>query len=174
MPPVPDRQVAVCNEKGEPLYVRYVIPTEDVIDYRAHITGIRPHHLEKINGAVSFEEAQQKVAKLVLPRDLACPHLTTVSDAPGADSRQKAGRARRQERPLSSVALAPAQRAPGHGDASSHHHHHHPFLLSHPLAATLCPFLRRVRPHGRSPFHLSHPLKASSALTRRTTRSGKT
>ena len=102
-------RVAVCNERGEPLYFRHVIPTEEVrssfahpclrpfcprlepsghtcvtpvsrlkacpqvVDYRAHITGLHRDRLTKQSGAVTFEEAQQKVADLLRVR----VHITT-------------------------------------------------------------------------------------------------
>lgn len=58
-------KVAICNEKGEPLYIRHVIPTEQVVDYRGHITGLRAEHLTAQGGAVTFEQAQARVSQMV-------------------------------------------------------------------------------------------------------------
>jgi hypothetical protein len=58
-------KIAICNEKGQPLYIRHVIPTEQVVDYRGHITGLRAEHLTAKGGAVTFEQAQARVSQMV-------------------------------------------------------------------------------------------------------------
>lgn len=40
-------RVSIVNHHGECLYDKYVIPGEEVTDYRTQFSGIRPHDLLK-------------------------------------------------------------------------------------------------------------------------------
>lgn len=55
-------RVCVVNNVGNVLLDTYVKPKEKVVDYRTKYSGIRPEHLVD---AMSWEDAQQRVAELV-------------------------------------------------------------------------------------------------------------
>jgi len=59
-------RVSLVNYHGEQIYDTYVLPRagENVTDYRTHVSGIRPQHLQP-GTARSFEEAQSTVAALL-------------------------------------------------------------------------------------------------------------
>lgn len=55
-------RVSLVNHKGECLYDKYVLPREHVIDFRTHVSGIRPEHFQK---ALPFDTVQKEVAELL-------------------------------------------------------------------------------------------------------------
>jgi len=63
-------RVCVINEKQEILYMRNVVPSEPVTDYRTHITGLREGVLTEEKGAISFEKAQEEVKGILRGRTL--------------------------------------------------------------------------------------------------------
>ncbi|KAG2309784.1 hypothetical protein Bca52824_029532 [Brassica carinata] len=69
-------RVTLVNKWGNVLYDEFVRPVERVVDFRTHISGIRPRDLRK---AKDFRVAQTKVAELIKGRfswDMPC---TTIS-----------------------------------------------------------------------------------------------
>ncbi|KAG8047079.1 hypothetical protein GUJ93_ZPchr0008g12466 [Zizania palustris] len=60
-------RVTLVNSCGNVVYDEYVRPVERVVDYRTHISGIRPKHLYK---AKDFWVAQNDVAELIKGRIL--------------------------------------------------------------------------------------------------------
>ena len=63
-------QVVVVDWAGRVVYCTHVLPQEPVTDYRTAFSGVRPEDLRIGGGAVPFEEAQSKVAKLIAGRIL--------------------------------------------------------------------------------------------------------
>lgn len=67
-------QVVVCDYAGRVIFCSYVKPPPSegpVIDWRTAVSGIEPKHLlDSKFGAISFEEAQKKVAELVRGKTL--------------------------------------------------------------------------------------------------------
>ena len=55
-------QVAIVNEREQPVYVCYVKPTETVTDFRTRFSGVRPFHLKH---ALPFERVQKEVSALL-------------------------------------------------------------------------------------------------------------
>lgn len=61
-------RVSIVNFKGEVLYDKYVVNNkEPVVDYRTHVSGIRPEHLRS-SEAVLFERAQNDVDAIIRNR----------------------------------------------------------------------------------------------------------
>ncbi|KAH3876611.1 hypothetical protein DPMN_000458, partial [Dreissena polymorpha] len=58
-------RVSIVNQYGEPVYDAYVRPKEKVVDYRTHVSGIRPQDLK--NGE-PFEEVQKDVSEILKGR----------------------------------------------------------------------------------------------------------
>eukprot|EP00043_Microstomoeca_roanoka_P006762 m.65724 g.65724 ORF g.65724 m.65724 type:complete len:617 (-) comp13555_c1_seq1:30-1880(-) len=58
---------SLVNKHGEVILDTYVKPREKVVDYRTHVSGILPHHLEK---APSFDTVQKQVAEVLKNRIL--------------------------------------------------------------------------------------------------------
>jgi RNA exonuclease 4 len=56
---------SLVNHHGECIYDKYVIPTDQVTDYRTHVSGIRPADLKKENNAIEFKQVQADVASLI-------------------------------------------------------------------------------------------------------------
>lgn len=57
-------RVSIVNQYGEVIYDKYVVPTENVTDYRTHVSGIRPEDLKKQN-AHPFKLVQDEVSKII-------------------------------------------------------------------------------------------------------------
>ena len=55
-------QITIVNWNEEVIYTTYVRPDKPVTDYRTHVSGIEPHHLEN---ALDFDTARQQVAELL-------------------------------------------------------------------------------------------------------------
>ncbi|PSN43267.1 RNA exonuclease 4 [Blattella germanica] len=55
-------RVSLVNKYGNCIYDKYVLPKEPVVDYRTHVSGIRPRDLR--NGEV-FETVQKEVAEIL-------------------------------------------------------------------------------------------------------------
>ncbi|CAO3694797.1 unnamed protein product [Rhizopus microsporus] len=62
-------RVTIVNYNGAVLLDAYVKPLEKVTDYRTHVSGIEPKHLES-DKAITFKEAQEKVAAIIKNRIL--------------------------------------------------------------------------------------------------------
>ncbi|KAG1465955.1 hypothetical protein G6F46_001513 [Rhizopus delemar] len=62
-------RVSIVNFNGAVLLDAYVKPLEKVTDYRTHVSGIQPKHLES-DEAITFKEAQEKVATIIKNRIL--------------------------------------------------------------------------------------------------------
>lgn len=62
-------RVSIVNFNGAVLMDNYVKPQEKVTDYRTHVSGIEPHHLES-EDAITFKEAQFKVESIIRNRIL--------------------------------------------------------------------------------------------------------
>ncbi|RMD45029.1 hypothetical protein DV735_g208, partial [Chaetothyriales sp. CBS 134920] len=60
-------RVSIVNYNGEQVYDSYVKPKEKVTDWRTHVSGILPKHMEV---ARTFEEVQQAVASIIQGRIL--------------------------------------------------------------------------------------------------------
>ncbi|XP_065862005.1 RNA exonuclease 4 [Euphorbia lathyris] len=60
-------RVTLVNQWGNVIYDEFVRPIERVVDFRTHISGIRPQHLRK---AKAFMTAQNKIAELIKGRIL--------------------------------------------------------------------------------------------------------
>ncbi|KAK5078205.1 3'-5' exonuclease [Lithohypha guttulata] len=60
-------RVSIVNFNGEQVYDSYVQPKEVVMDYRTHVSGIKPSHLNP-NTARTFEEVQRDVASILKDR----------------------------------------------------------------------------------------------------------
>uniref|UniRef100_A0A0N5AGL4 RNA exonuclease 4 n=1 Tax=Syphacia muris TaxID=451379 RepID=A0A0N5AGL4_9BILA len=58
-------RVSIVNEDGEPIYDKYVKPTQRITDFRTALSGIRPHNLD--NG-LPFSQVQSEVSKLIAGR----------------------------------------------------------------------------------------------------------
>lgn len=55
-------RVSIVNAEGKTIYDKYVLPREEVVDYRTHVSGVQPGHLS--NGT-PFNQVQQEVHKLI-------------------------------------------------------------------------------------------------------------
>ena len=55
-------QVSVVNESGNTVYTSYAAATRRVTDYRTHVSGILPKHIEN---APSFAQVQADVRELI-------------------------------------------------------------------------------------------------------------
>ncbi|KAJ9582490.1 hypothetical protein L9F63_003183 [Diploptera punctata] len=55
-------RVSIVNKHGNCIYDKYVLPKEPVVDYRTHVSGIRPKDLD--NGEI-FETVQKEVAEIL-------------------------------------------------------------------------------------------------------------
>lgn len=62
-------RVSIVNYNGAVLLDCYVKSQEKVTDYRTHVSGIEPHHLES-DDALTFKEAQFKVESIIRNRIL--------------------------------------------------------------------------------------------------------
>jgi RNA exonuclease 4 len=62
-------RVSIVNFNGAVLLDCYVKPQEKVTDYRTHVSGIEPHHLES-DQALTFKEAQFKTEAIIRNRIL--------------------------------------------------------------------------------------------------------
>ncbi|GFG37220.1 hypothetical protein Cfor_08439 [Coptotermes formosanus] len=60
-------RVSLVNKHGHCIYDKYVLPSEPVVDYRTHVSGIRPKDLH--NGE-TFETVQKEVAEILHGRIL--------------------------------------------------------------------------------------------------------
>ena len=60
-------RVAIVNSNGDVLYDKFVLPTEPVTDYRTHLSGILPHHLE---AGTDFRQVQCEVSQIIKHRIL--------------------------------------------------------------------------------------------------------
>jgi RNA exonuclease 4 len=60
-------RVSLVNTHGNCIYDKYVLPSEPVVDYRTHVSGIRPKDL--LNGE-PFETVQKEVAEILKGRIL--------------------------------------------------------------------------------------------------------
>lgn len=60
-------RVSLVNTHGNCIYDKYVLPSEPVVDYRTHVSGIRPKDLH--NGE-PFETVQKEVAEILQGRIL--------------------------------------------------------------------------------------------------------
>ncbi|XP_047073301.1 RNA exonuclease 4 [Lolium rigidum] len=60
-------RVTLVNSFGNVVYDEYVRPMERIVDYRTHISGIRPKHMNK---AKDFSVVQKDVAELITGRVL--------------------------------------------------------------------------------------------------------
>jgi RNA exonuclease 4 len=60
-------RVSLVNKYGNCIYDKYVLPSEPVVDYRTHVSGVRPNDLH--NGE-SFETVQKEVAEILQGRIL--------------------------------------------------------------------------------------------------------
>jgi len=60
-------RVSIVNQHGEPIFDKYVKPKEKVIDYRTHVSGIRPGDMEK---GEKLEKVQKDVADILNGRIL--------------------------------------------------------------------------------------------------------
>jgi RNA exonuclease 4 len=60
-------RVSLVNKHGRCIYDKYVLPSEPVVDYRTHVSGIRPKDLH--NGE-TFETVQKEVADILHGRIL--------------------------------------------------------------------------------------------------------
>ena len=58
-------RVSIVNYNGDQVYDSYVLPLEPVTDYRTHVSGILPEHMEV---ARSLKEVQTDVAKILADR----------------------------------------------------------------------------------------------------------
>lgn len=61
-------RVALVDGMGNTLYDKYVRPMEKVTDYRTEVSGIKPGHIRKENGALPFPQVQREVAELLQGR----------------------------------------------------------------------------------------------------------
>ncbi|GAB7343185.1 hypothetical protein MBLNU457_1254t1 [Dothideomycetes sp. NU457] len=89
-------RVSLVNYHGEQIYDTYVLPRpgETVTDYRTHVSGIRPHHLQPTT-ARPFTQVQSVVADLLKDNVLVGHALRNDLDAlilshPGRDIRDTA------------------------------------------------------------------------------------
>jgi len=82
-------QVVVVNSREELVYSSYVKPREKVVDYRTHVSGIRPKHL--VN-AISFRQAQTEISRYyscvgrVFTPGIACVAVPQSRAAPRASA----------------------------------------------------------------------------------------
>ncbi|XP_045603361.2 uncharacterized protein [Procambarus clarkii] len=60
-------RVSIVNHFGKVLYDKYVKPTEEVIDYRTHVSGIRPSDIKE---GAEFSTVQKEVSDLLTGRIL--------------------------------------------------------------------------------------------------------
>jgi RNA exonuclease 4 len=60
-------RVSLVNKYGNCIYDKYVLPSEPVVDYRTHVSGVRPNDLR--NGE-RFETVQKEVAEILQGRIL--------------------------------------------------------------------------------------------------------
>ncbi|KAL4226191.1 REX4 [Mactra antiquata] len=60
-------RVSIVNQHGEPIYDKFVMPKEDVVDYRTYVSGVRPSDLKK---GEKFEDVQKDVADILKGRIL--------------------------------------------------------------------------------------------------------
>lgn len=60
-------RVSLVNKFGNCIYDKYVLPSEPVVDYRTHVSGIRPTDLHK---GERFEVVQKEVADIIQGRIL--------------------------------------------------------------------------------------------------------
>lgn len=49
-------RVSLVNLYGECVYDKFVKPKEDIVDYRTHVSGIRPEDLTNGNESTNFEQ----------------------------------------------------------------------------------------------------------------------
>jgi RNA exonuclease 4 len=63
-------RVSLVNQLNQCIYDKFVQPTEHVIDYRTHVSGVRADDLKKSNGAEKFEVVQREVAEMIKDRIL--------------------------------------------------------------------------------------------------------
>jgi RNA exonuclease 4 len=63
-------RVSLVNQLNQCIYDKFVQPTEHVIDYRTHVSGVRADDLKKSNGAEKFEIVQREVAEMIKDRIL--------------------------------------------------------------------------------------------------------
>lgn len=61
-------RVALVDGMENTLYDKYVRPMEKVTDYRTEVSGIKPAHIRKENGALPFPQVQREVAELLQGR----------------------------------------------------------------------------------------------------------
>jgi RNA exonuclease 4 len=62
-------RVSIVNQYGEVVYDKHVQPTENITDYRTHVSGIRPDDLKKHN-AHPFKLVQKEVSEIIEKRVL--------------------------------------------------------------------------------------------------------
>lgn len=60
-------QVSIVNESGNTVYTSYAAPTKKVTDYRTHVSGILPRHVDPAV-APSFARVQAEVRELIKDR----------------------------------------------------------------------------------------------------------
>eukprot|EP01116_Phalansterium_solitarium_P014585 TRINITY_DN3230_c0_g1_i2.p1 TRINITY_DN3230_c0_g1~~TRINITY_DN3230_c0_g1_i2.p1 ORF type:complete len:333 (-),score=47.63 TRINITY_DN3230_c0_g1_i2:239-1237(-) len=60
-------RVCIVNSYGNVVYDKYVLPQEEVLDYRTRWSGIQKHHLTPDN-AVAFKQVQTEVAEIIKDR----------------------------------------------------------------------------------------------------------
>ena len=60
-------RISITNFNGELLYDKFVAPSEPVTDYRTHLSGILPQHLEV---GLDFRQVQREVSQIVKNRIL--------------------------------------------------------------------------------------------------------
>lgn len=60
-------RISITNYYGHVILDEYVKPREKVIDWRTHVSGIKPEHMKH---AISFKEAQKKCAEIIKGRIL--------------------------------------------------------------------------------------------------------
>ncbi|KAI1623410.1 ribonuclease H-like domain-containing protein [Exophiala viscosa] len=81
--PHPDREsalarVSIVNYNGDQIYDSYVLPQEDVTDWRTHVSGVEPKHMKY---ARSFQEVQADVSNIIKDRILIGHHIRHDLDA---------------------------------------------------------------------------------------------
>lgn len=60
-------RISITNYYGHIILDEFVKPKEKVVDWRTHVSGIKPEHMKQ---AISFEEAQRKCAEIIKGRIL--------------------------------------------------------------------------------------------------------
>jgi len=58
-------RVSICNQFGQEVYDKFIVPDEKVVDYRTPVSGIRQKDLTEENGALPFEIIQNEVKDLL-------------------------------------------------------------------------------------------------------------